>query len=291
MVLKYLIDNHLTHFLRLVVVGTDKNVINDYSLEIISACNVHGITWCYYKDIDLQNISEFSIAVSWNRIIDTNNTKLIVIHDSILPKYRGFAPLINQLLNKEPEIGVTAFQAVGEYDKGDIIFQEVFQIDYPIKIKNAIELVSVYYQKILSKVFNAIVNGEDFIVTPQQEQYATYSLWRDGNDYFINWQKDSDYISRFVDSVGDPYLGAKTYIDNELITISESIVVNDLNIENRDCGKVIFFQDSFPVVVCGSGLLKITDAFYNSNGKSIFPLNKFRLRFGLKGNMLCESFQ
>ncbi len=64
-----------------------------------------------------------------------------------------------------------------------------------------------------------------------------------------------------------------------MVVIKESEIVKDVIIENRHIGKILFFTDGFPVIVCGKGLLKITEANFEHDGKSIFPLNKFRVRF------------
>ena len=55
-------------------------------------------------------------------------------------------------------------------------------------------------------------------------------------------------------------------------------IIDDVKIENRDVGKIIFIKDGYPVIVCGKGLLKITEAVYLNDAKSIFPLKKFRIR-------------
>jgi methionyl-tRNA formyltransferase len=53
----------------------------------------------------------------------------------------------------------------------------------------------------------------------------------------------------------------------------------DLSVENRTAGKVLLMQNSMPVVVCGTGLLRIKEAFFEDDGRSIFPLKKLRIRF------------
>ena len=50
----------------------------------------------------------FCIAIGWRRLISGIEGRLIVLRDSLLPKYRGFAPTVAQLLAGESEIGVTA---------------------------------------------------------------------------------------------------------------------------------------------------------------------------------------
>jgi methionyl-tRNA formyltransferase len=54
------------------------------------------------------------------------------MHDSLLPKYRGFAPLPNALINGEREVGVTALFASEEYDMGDIVCQRRLAVEYPM---------------------------------------------------------------------------------------------------------------------------------------------------------------
>ena len=94
--------------------------------------------------------SAYSIAIAWRWLIpiETHNT-LIILHDSLLPKYRGFAPLVNMLINHEPSIGVTALFANEEFDRGDIICQKSDSVVYPIRIDEAIEKVSKLYVEIV----------------------------------------------------------------------------------------------------------------------------------------------
>jgi methionyl-tRNA formyltransferase len=261
-----------------VIVGEDKNIDNDFSKEIVSLCEQYGIAHAKRKD-KVGVKSKYAIAISWRWLIDAGQTQLIVLHDSLLPKYKGFAPLVNYLINKEPFIGVTALFATENYDEGDVILQEKLAVEYPIKIDQAISSISELYSSIVVKLFAIISSGGEFAGTPQDPSEATYSLWRDEQDYFINWNWDAEKISRFIDAVGTPYKGARCYLDGIETTIHQSAVEEDVKIVNRDIGKVIFFRNERPVVVCGTGLLSIQQGTYAESGKSIFPLKKFRIRF------------
>ncbi|MMZ71732.1 hypothetical protein D1872_352860 [compost metagenome] len=57
------------------------------------------------------------------------------------------------------------------------------------------------------------------------------------------------------------------------------MVVDDVKIEIRTPGKIIFFEDGFPIVVCGKGLLKILSIRDDKSQKELLPLKKFRVRF------------
>lgn len=262
-----------------IVYAKDKNVQQDYTNEIKNVADVNNIR-IYEKSDDYVIKSKYIIAISWRWLIPINSENiLITLHDSLLPKYRGFAPLVNQLLNKEPYIGVTAIVSDTEYDKGGIITQSKTKVNYPIRIKDAIAEVSVLYVDVLKNVIRHAIENESLKTTTQNESEATYSLWRDEEDYNIDWNKSSSEIRNFIFALGFPYKGASAYILNKKIRIHDAIEFNDLVVVNRDVGKVIFMENNFPVVVCGKGLLKITEATYDESGESALPLNKFRIRF------------
>ena len=279
-VLKALLEAQYHSILSKIIVGRDKQLDNDFADQIISLCKEHHIHF-EERSPDVEINSDFVIAISWRWLIHTNNARLIVFHDSILPRYRGFAPLVNMLLNKEPEIGVSAIFASEEYDKGDIIAQSTTPVSYPIKIKDAIQNISGNYAKLALYICNEISNKNTLIGTPQDERLATYSLWRNEDDYFIDWQMSSDEILNHINAVSSPYKGASTYIKPEQkIRILDAESIDDVSVESRaqHIGKVIFVKDRKPVIICGKGLLKITQAIYDDSQSSALPFPSFRIR-------------
>lgn len=278
-VLQSLIDHKYQNMIECVVQAKDNNVQNDYYAEIRNLCIDNGIP-AFDKKEKTQIDSAYSIAISWRWIIPlSESSKLIVLHDSLLPKYRGFAPLVNMLINREERIGVTALFANKEFDRGDIIAQRSTNVQYPIRIQEAIDLISPLYARTVLDIFELLSDGKEITSTPQDESLASYSLWRDEEDYHIDWSDDANQIQQFVYSVGFPYKGAYTWIsENEKIRLIDCNIVEDVKIENRTPGKILFSTDGLPVVVCGKGLLQLTQAT-NEEGESILPFNKFRIRF------------
>ena len=277
-VLNMIIKNDLQHFISEVVFGKDNNVDNDFSNEISSLCKQNNLNYFERKE-EYKINSDYSFAVSWRWLIPETNSKLIVLHDSILPKYRGFSPLVNMLINEEPEIGVSALFATSEYDKGDIIAQSSTKIDYPITISEAIEVVSKNYCELVIKIINTLKEKGKVVAFPQKEEFATYSLWRNEEDYLINWQNSSDEILRFINAVSSPYKGASAFINGtQKIRILEAETESDVRIENRSVGKIIFVKDEYPIIVCGSGLLKLLKVVDDQTQESLLPFQNFRLR-------------
>lgn len=261
-----------------VVTERDKSVQEDYYEEIRALCEELNIP-CYDRRDSYQIKSKYALAISWRWLINLNETTLIIFHDSLLPKYRGFNPLVSYLINGESRIGVTALFAAEAYDTGDIVAQEVSEISYPLKIADAIEIVSDDYAKLARKIAQKITSGENLAGKAQDESEASYSLWRDEEDYRIDWSLSATEIRRFVDAVGFPYKGASTLVNGKLARIFAIEEMDEVVIENRAPGKVIFVKDSYPVVVCGRGLVKIKTLIDDENGANLIPLRSLRSRF------------
>jgi methionyl-tRNA formyltransferase len=120
------------------------------------------------------------------------------------------------------------------------------------------------------------------VAIPQNEVEATYSIWRDNDDYLIDWNKSADEIKRLIDAVGSPYLGARTLTSRgEEVKILKAEIVEDVICELRHVGKVIFINNGLPTVICGEGLLRITEAYrlVSAAEESYLPMKSFRIKF------------
>jgi methionyl-tRNA formyltransferase len=260
-----------------VICSRDQNLRNDFYDDIKILCEAERITFIDRKEATSVT-SKYAIAISWRWLIQLESTKLIVLHDSLLPRYRGFAPLVNALINGESEVGVTAIFSTSEFDKGDIIAIQSIPINYPVKIQEIIERISHLYANIVVEIIHCINKNLPIAAIKQEEDQASYSLWLNDDDYYVDWNRDAQYIRRFIDAVGYPYKGACTSDGHAAYRIWDVDVEPDLKIENRQVGKVLFIKDNCPVVVCKTGLLRINKLTL-SNDESALPLKKIRTRF------------
>jgi methionyl-tRNA formyltransferase len=231
-----------------------------------------------HSDLSDELIEEtnFIFVVGWQYVIHNFNSKYIIFHDSLLPKYRGFSPTVTALINGNNQIGVTAIKASEVVDRGDIYEQIAIKINYPIKIKEAYSMLAKVYVQIAEQIIDK-AKTKTLNMISQIEEDATYSVWRDEEDYFINWNWDSKKIARFVDAVGWPYSGAKTIYQSKITYIEDVIVTEDIYFEDRHPGKIWSLKDSCPEVICGQGILKIISAKNEKHEKVNFK--KLRSRF------------
>jgi methionyl-tRNA formyltransferase len=276
-VLKGLIDSGVV--VESIIIGRDNNVINDYYSDIFLMAQSHKITIYNRKEFLLDDNTLY-IAAGWRWIIpNVKKNQLIVFHDSLLPKYRGFAPLVNGLIKGERTFGVSVLWAEKEYDTGTIILQKSIEIDYPMKIGDLIhEIAELYYTATLELAVYVISNAIPFGCS-QNEQEATISIWRDEEDYRILWNSSAAQIKRFIDAVGYPYAGSFSDIDNERFTIDNVEIVSDVRFELNHHGKVFNMTDVCIDVLCGEGALRIFSLKHRDTHENALPLKKFRIRF------------
>ncbi|MCP4472335.1 MAG: methionyl-tRNA formyltransferase [Gammaproteobacteria bacterium] len=272
-----------SEIINFVVGARDLQIQNDFYDEILSLTTKYNIKF-YDRNSDWEICihDEYVFVIAWRWLVNQkNNKKLIIVHDSLLPKYRGFCPLVNMLINMEPELGVTFLYASATYDAGDIILQKKITINYPIKLVDAIDLVATKYSEGLIEIIQKIQLSDKIPYYTQNKDEATFSLWRDEDDYLINFNESAENVKRFIDAVGFPYKGAVAYIKSEKVRIMDAEIFTDKKIENRNIhiGKVVILDCQFPIIICKEGLLKILSVINDKNGKSMLPLVSFRTRF------------
>src|SRR5512139_1144577 len=143
---------------RSVVSARDPGVEKDYYDEIRECCGNSGIPF-HDRSEGVRPESGYAIAISWRWIIPIGSFRLIIFHDSLLPRYRGFNPLVSALVNGESRVGVTALFATEEYDRGDIIARSEIPIAYPIRIQEAINRITACYTELSVFVAGTIAGG------------------------------------------------------------------------------------------------------------------------------------
>jgi methionyl-tRNA formyltransferase len=249
----------------LVVSYPSRGLQHDAFSEIKELCRARNYKLLERNDIRATDYASADLVLlaGWQWMSSELDRRFVVFHDSLLPKLRGFNPTVTALIAGETEIGVTAFSpAAGDVaipDSGPIFGRETVPIVYPVTIRDAYERLGVAYGRLAHRIVEAASAGA-LQFSPQDAAQATYSLWRDEDDYRVDWAMTADQIRRFVDAVGWPYLGAKTAMQGRDIRIDRVEAVPDVLFANRCPGKIWSLGEGGPVVVCGTGMVRITAA-------------------------------
>ncbi len=240
-----------------------KGTLDNAYARIKSACKENGTTFVERRDLskDVYAGADIIFVAGWQYLLPEIDDRFVVLHDSILPRFRGFAPTVSALIRGETTIGVTALKPTELADRGPIYEQMEIEVQYPVKVRDAYLLLSDAYSRIAESIMSKSEKGL-LAAMEQDEKKATYSIWRDERDYEIDWSWPSDRISRFVDAVGWPYAGARTTFKAREVIIDDVEVSGDIPFEERGPGKIWAVADGCPEVVCGKGMIRVLSARY-----------------------------
>lgn len=133
------------------------------------------------------------------------------LHGSLLPKYRGRAPINWAVLHGEARIGMTLHRMVKSADAGAIVDQDGVDIGPRDTAEQAFRKVLPCARRVLARQIDALLAGMA-TETPQDEAQASYFGGRKPEDGRIVWTQTSRQIFNVIRAVTDPYPGAFTEI-------------------------------------------------------------------------------
>ncbi len=191
-------------------------------------------------------------------IIDIAPHGIINVHGSLLPEYRGAAPIQQAVIDGKTETGITIMQTDAGIDSGDIMSV----IKTPIYEKETagelFDRLSVLGADLLIETLDKIEAGT---ITPikQDDSKATHVSMIKKQDAIIDWNLSATEIFNKVRGM-NPWPIAFTYINGKLLKIYRSEVVECTAEETASVGEVVKCDYNFGIVVkCGSGFLKLEE--------------------------------
>jgi methionyl-tRNA formyltransferase len=140
------------------------------------------------------------------------------MHGSLLPKYRGRAPINWAVLHGEPRIGMTLHRMVKKADAGAVVDQEGVAIGPRDTAEQAFRKVLPCARAVLARQMDVLLAGTAR-ETPQDESQATYFGGRKPEDGRVVWTQTSRQIFDLIRAVTDPYPGAFTDVNGSRLML------------------------------------------------------------------------
>ncbi|MEV7343451.1 methionyl-tRNA formyltransferase [Streptomyces sp. NPDC093544] len=145
------------------------------------------------------------------------------IHDSLLPAYAGFSPIIWALINGEERVGVTAHRMNGELDAGDVLIQRSVPVGAADTATDLFHRTVDLITPIVRESLDLIAAGEDRW-QPQDRTRASFFHKRSIEDSRIDWSWPAEDLERLVRAQSDPYPSAFTHHRGERIRVVSAAV-------------------------------------------------------------------
>lgn len=180
-------------------------------------------------------------------ILDIPSYGCINVHASLLPKYRGAAPIAWAILNGEEITGVTIMKMDEGMDTGDILSQSQVPIEKGESAETLEKKLSLVGAKLLMETIEKIKKGEISPI-PQDHTQATYAPTLKKEDGKIDWRQEAEYIDRQVRAF-NPWPGAFTYWNHRLLKIFHGEVRRYPH--TGEAGRIIWISSDFIEVATG----------------------------------------
>jgi methionyl-tRNA formyltransferase len=236
---------------------------------------------------DLQIVVAFRMLpeIVWNMpSLGTYN-----LHASLLPKYRGAAPINRAVMNGEKETGVTTFKLQHEVDTGNILMREKVTINDTTTAGELHDMLmctgAQLLLKTVKKIEESFLTGSELHFLEQNDEEATHApkIFRD--DCRINWNKSVDEIYNHIRGLS-PYPGAFTELKQDAMNLTVKIFGSEKEKGQggETNGSLITDGKTFLKVKCADGYLKIADL--QLQGKKRMDIADFLRGFTLKGPAL-----
>ena len=188
------------------------------------------------------------------------------LHGSLLPQYRGAAPLNWAVINGETETGVTTFLLSHEIDTGKIMFQEKIEIAENDTVGDLHDRLMVIGANLVVKTVDALASGnveaidqEHLIDNPERIKQAP-KIFKD--DCRVDWTKDTESVRNLIRGLS-PYPAAWTELTHsgkeEVLTAKIFAVTRDNASLPASPGTLQTDGKKFLKIACPDGWLSITD--------------------------------
>lgn len=225
----------------------------------------------YQKIIDVK--PDFIITAAYGQILPKallDQIKAINVHGSLLPKYRGGAPIQYALFNGDEKTGVTIMYMAHKMDSGDIIKQDEIRIESDDDYLSLTKKLSTLGTRLLKEVLIDIENDK-IISIPQDELKVSFAKTLTYEDEFLDFNLKTDQVINKIKGLS-PEPGAYSFINNQKIKVYKA-KKSDIIIDKVGTpGQVIKVKKQF-IVKTQDGAVEILSV--QIPGKNIMPAKDF----------------
>lgn len=192
------------------------------------------------------------------------------VHGSLLPKYRGAAPINWAIINGEKETGVTTFRLQHAIDTGDILLQERIPISPDMTAGELHDTMMEVGAQTLVKTLHGLITG---IIQskPQEETLAILHAPKIfTKDCQIDWQQPVAQIHNLIRGLA-PFPGALTKVDGKIVKLFITSIVNEN--PKEPIGSFVTDGKTYARFACSNGYIQLKDIQWE--GKKRMPIADF----------------
>ena len=192
------------------------------------------------------------------------------VHGSLLPKYRGAAPINWAIINGEIETGVTTFKLQHAIDTGDILLQERIPITDHMTAGELHDIMMEVGAQTLVTTLNGLIAGT-IQSKPQEETLAILHAPKIfTKDCQIDWHQPVTQIHNLIRGLA-PFPGAITKVDGKLVKLFSTSIIQEN--PKEPIGSFVTDGKTYARFACNDGYIQLNDIQWE--GKKRMPIADF----------------
>jgi methionyl-tRNA formyltransferase len=216
---------------------------------------------------------DMAIVVAFGQILKKNLLTIpgwgvINIHASLLPKYRGAAPIQWAILNDESKTGLTVMRMDEGLDTGPILVQKEVPILEDETAGQLHDRLSELAGQVIVEVLTDMAKTQ-LTEIPQDDSLASYASKIESRDCLVDWKKPATNISCLIRAL-DPRPGAYTLLEGKQIKLFSSSVVDRGGLDGVP-GRVVRHTRESIHVDAGQGMIGVREIQYPGKKRLSIP--------------------
>lgn len=254
------------------VITKNKSVQNADFVDLASVAIDKKIPYQYVENINEEQSKDFikrmkpdiGFCLGWSQLIKKEVLEMfpkgvIGFHPAKLPQNRGRHPLIWALVLGLEQTASTFFRMNEHVDAGDILSQEIVEIDYSDNARSLYDKVMLIACKQVVAVWKEQCNKNVSVIKIEN---ALSNAWRkrNRNDGRIDWRMSSRGIYNLVRGLSKPYVGAHFEYGQAEYKVWKVRECLDKGYENMEPGKILWVKDNHTFAVkAGENIVEVVD--------------------------------
>lgn len=218
---------------------TLKNVVEQQALGAVGA--------------DVMVVAAYGLLLP-QAVLDITPFGAINIHASLLPRWRGAAPIQRALLAGDRETGVSIMRIDAGLDTGPVLLREATPIDEEDTAQSLHDRLAAIGARLIVEALERLERGE-LSPSPQSTEAASYAAKVEKAEAWIDWSASATQIHRRVRAF-NPTPGAGARLDGIEIKVWRAVPVRD---RDGRPGEILQADDARILVACGEGALSLLE--------------------------------
>ncbi len=213
---------------------------------------------------------EVIVVVAYGKILPVSVLEYpkygcVNVHGSLLPEYRGAAPMQRAIIDGKKETGITTMLMAAGLDTGDMLLRESVRIEQDDNFEDIHDKLSTVGAELLIKTLKGIESGE-IIPKAQDDARATYAAKIEKSDCLIDFSRDAVGLHDLVRGLSPMPLAFTHTPDGKILKIAKSRLIDADAVSECQAGTVIETGEDIKVA-CGKGILSLLTVLPEGKGR------------------------